>query len=47
MRWRNAVHAEVYAGTLTLQAAQAIISTDWFQSYKEQILNDLAGPRID
>jgi hypothetical protein len=34
----NALHAEVCAGTLTLQAAQAIVATDWFKYYKEKIL---------
>ena len=34
----NALHREVCAGTLTLQAAQAIIATDWFKYYEEKIL---------
>jgi hypothetical protein len=34
----NALHQEVCAGTLTLQAAQTIIATDWFKYYKEKIL---------
>ena len=34
----NALHREVCTGTLTLQAAQAIIATDWFKYYKEKIL---------
>jgi len=34
----NALHKEVCAGTLTLQAAQAIIATDWFKYYKEKIV---------
>jgi hypothetical protein len=34
----NALHAEVCVGTLTLQAAQTIIATDWFKYYKEKIL---------
>jgi hypothetical protein len=34
----NALHKEVCAGTLTLQEAQQIISTDWYKYYKEKIL---------
>jgi len=34
----NALHREVCTGTLALQAAQAIIATDWFKYYKETIL---------
>ena len=34
----NALHKEVCAGTLTLQAAQTIIATDWFKYYKEKVL---------
>src|SRR5437899_1324157 len=34
----NALHKEVCAGTLTLQAAQTIIATDWFKYYREKIL---------
>ena len=29
----NELHKEVGAGTLTLQAAQAILATDWFNYY--------------
>jgi hypothetical protein len=34
----NALHTEVCAGSLTLQAAQTVIATDWFKYYKEKIL---------
>jgi hypothetical protein len=34
----NALHKEVCAGTLTLQEAQHIISTDWFKYYRDTLL---------
>jgi len=34
----NALHKEVCAGTLTLEEAQRIISTDWFKYYRDRLL---------
>jgi hypothetical protein len=34
----NALNKEVCAGTLTLQEAQEIIRTDWFNYYRDRVL---------
>jgi hypothetical protein len=34
----NALNTAVFTGTMTLQEAQHIISTDWFEYYRDHVL---------